>query len=33
MVVSIKTKGGDCWNYDACVVLDGNALVEEKLTT
>jgi len=21
-----------CWNYDACVVLDGNPLIEEHLT-
>ena len=31
-VVAIKSKGGDCWHYDACVVLDGNPLIEEHLT-
>ena len=31
-VVAIKSKGGDCWHYDAYVVLDGNPLVEEQLT-
>jgi len=31
-VFAIKSKGGDCWHYDACVVLDGNPLVEEQLT-
>ena len=29
---AIKSKGGDCWHYDACVVLDGNPLIEEHLT-
>ena len=24
--VAIKSKGGDCWNYGICVVLDGNSL-------
>jgi len=24
-------KGGDCWHYVACVVLDGNSLVEEQV--
>jgi len=32
MVVAIKSKGGDCWHYDAGIVLNGNPLVEEKLT-
>jgi len=32
MVVSVKSKGGDCWHYDACVVLHGNPLVEKHLT-
>ena len=31
-VVAIKSKGGDCWPYDACVVLDGNPLIEDHLT-
>jgi len=31
-VVAIKSKGGDFWHYDACVVLDGNPLIEEHLT-
>ena len=26
MVVAIKSKGGDCWNYVSSVVLDGNSL-------
>ena len=26
-MVAIKSKGGDCWHYVACVVLDGNSLV------
>jgi len=25
-MVSIKSKGGDCWHYDTGVVLDGNSL-------
>ena len=28
-MVAIKSKGGDCWHYDVCVVLDGNPLVAE----
>ena len=32
VVVAIKSKGGDCWHYDACVVLDGNPLIEDHLT-
>ena len=31
-VVAIKSKAGDFWHYDACVVLDGNPLVGEHLT-
>jgi len=31
-MVAIKSKGGDCWHYDACVVLDGNPLVAKQLT-
>ena len=27
-MVSIKSKGGDCWQYDASVVLDGNLINE-----
>jgi len=30
-VVSIKCKGGDCWNYGECVVLDDNLLVKYSL--
>ena len=26
VIVSIKSKGGDCWHYDTGVVLDGNLL-------
>ena len=29
---ALDVKGGDCWHYDACVVLDGNPLIEEYLT-
>ena len=25
-MVAIKSKGGDCWQYDQSVVLDGNPL-------
>jgi len=32
MAVAIKSKGGDCWHYDACIVLDGNPLAAEHLT-
>jgi len=27
IMVSIKSKGGDCWHYDTSVVLDGNSLI------
>jgi len=30
-MVDIKSKGGDCWHYDACVVHDGNSLVTKQL--
>jgi len=32
MVVAIKSKGGDCWHYDACIVLDSNPLAAEHIT-
>ena len=28
-MVAIKSKGGDCWQYDQSVVLDGNTLDED----
>jgi len=30
-MVAIKSKGGYCWHYDACVVLDGNSLITEEV--
>ena len=28
-MVAIKSKLGDCWNYELCVILDRNLLDED----